>query len=112
MSEQASSATSALQRTLEQGAKRAQKTRAPAPSPISYNDVFWAMLILVLVAIAFGGGGVRYGMANLIVQLTALSILAIYRNTFFTFWSKAPIAVTFLVGATLALSMDSRAAKE
>jgi O-antigen ligase len=64
-------------------------------------------MIAALLAIAFGlgGGGVRYGLANLAVQLAALAVLAFNREAFFTFWREAPLAIRLLVSASLLLPL-------
>ena len=59
--------------------------------------------MLLVIAIAIGGGGVRYGIANLVAQLTALALLAAFRESFFQFWKASPIGLRFLVCATLAV---------
>lgn len=103
MSRELSSATSALQKTMKSQA-RSDGQRRPRPSPpVRITALLGAMAALIVIAIAFGGGGVRYGLANLIVQLCALGLLAIYRDAFFGFWTKAPIAVRILVAASLVL---------
>ncbi len=58
---------------------------------------------LIIVAFAFGGGGVRYGLANLLVQLVALAILAFHRDAFLTFWKNSPLTLRILTGASLLL---------
>ncbi|MEO1489065.1 MAG: hypothetical protein AAFR88_06475, partial [Pseudomonadota bacterium] len=63
------------------------------------------MSAILLIAIVFGGGGVRYGLANLVVQLTALIAIAANRASFVRFWRDAPISVRGLIGASLALPL-------
>ena len=60
-------------------------------------------MALIVAAVLLGGGGVRYGFANLLVQLCALTILAFHRQSFCEFWQKAPLAIRLLVGASLLL---------
>ena len=43
-----------------------------------------------LLIVAFAFGGVHYGLANLVVQLTALGVLAVHRDSFVAFWRSAP----------------------
>lgn len=62
-----------------------------------------ALLVLLAIAVAFGGGGVRYGLANFIVQFSALIIAAFYRDAFFAFWKSAPISLKTLVMLSIAL---------
>ncbi|MEM7665249.1 MAG: O-antigen ligase family protein [Pseudomonadota bacterium] len=63
--------------------------------------VLLVICALIAVAFAFGGGGVRYGLANLLVQLTALGVLAFHRHEFMAFWRQSPIALRALVGSSL-----------
>ena len=58
---------------------------------------------LIIIAFAFGGGGVRYGLANLLVQLSALAILAFHRDAFLTFWKSSPLTLRILTVASLLL---------
>lgn len=64
-----------------------------------------ALLIagLLTVAFALGGGGVRYGLANLAIQLTALTILGLHREAFFQFWKEAPLALRVLCALSVSL---------
>jgi len=64
---------------------------------------FWAVLAIVVFAFAFGGGGSKYGLANLIVQLAALIALALHRRAFFDFWRSAPTTLRVLIGLSIAL---------
>jgi len=64
-----------------------------------------ALTLLMFVAFGLGGGGSYYGIANLLVQLTALAVLAAHYESFTAFWRTAPltlrglIVLTFLVPA-------------
>jgi O-antigen ligase len=58
---------------------------------------------LLLVAFAFGGGGSRYGLANLCVQLTAIAILMLQGTPFGPFWRASPLALRILICASLAV---------
>ncbi|MEM8724117.1 MAG: O-antigen ligase family protein [Pseudomonadota bacterium] len=53
------------------------------------------------MAFAFGGGGVRYGLANLLVQITALGILALHRDAFVAFWKGSPPILRILTALSL-----------
>ncbi len=64
---------------------------------------FWAIAAIMVFAVAFGGGGSKYGLANLIVQLAALIALSFHRRAFFDFWKMAPLAVTGLIALSLLL---------
>ncbi|MDY7097221.1 MAG: O-antigen ligase family protein [Pseudomonadota bacterium] len=60
---------------------------------------------LLVIAVLFGGGGARYGLANLVVQLAALGALALNPRSFAQFWSRAPWPVRVLVILTIALPL-------
>ena len=62
-----------------------------------------ALCVLLLVAFGFGGGGSRFGLANLVVQLAALTALAIRFEPVLRFWRESPWALRCLIAATLAL---------
>lgn len=66
----------------------------------SRRDSRW-VIALLLVTILLGGGGVRYGLANLAVQLTALIVLFFHRQELVAFWKNAPFALAALIGMTL-----------
>ena len=78
---------------------------APGKRPKNVRAAFWAAAAILVIAIAFGGGGSKYGFANLIVQLTALAALAFNRHAFFDFWSTAPLALRGLVGLSILLPL-------
>lgn len=73
------------------------RSRAMQPRPLL------ASCVLTVIAFAFGGGGVRYGLANLVVQLSALAILAFHREAFVSFWKSSPIALRALTAVSLLL---------
>lgn len=58
---------------------------------------------LLLVAFACGGGGARYGLANLAVQLTAIGALALRSESVARFWRESPIMLRVAIIAALAL---------
>lgn len=60
---------------------------------------------LLVVAVVFGGGGSRAGIANLVVQLTALVAIAFHREAFFSFFKEAPSVVAALVAITVLLPL-------
>ncbi len=64
-----------------------------------------AVAVLLIIAFAIGGGGSRFGIANLVVQLVALAVLTIHRREFFSFWTQAPFAICGLVAATILLPL-------
>lgn len=61
--------------------------------------------VLLVLAILLGGGGVAYGMRNLVIQLAALGILALHAGLVARFWRESSLALRLLVGATLALPL-------
>jgi O-antigen ligase len=67
------------------------------------NLQFWSVVVLLVVAVALGGGGSKYGLLNLTVQLAALAALALNRQAFMSFWSQAGLILKLLVGLTLLL---------
>ena len=69
----------------------------------SSKSQLWALAAVLVFAIAFGGGGSKYGMANMLVQLAALAALAFNREAFFEFWKSAPFALKSLVGLSILL---------
>lgn len=69
------------------------------------NDRSRQLSILVVVACLFGGGGVAYGLSNLIVQIVALAILAANGPSVRKFLSDAPKPLVVLVLASAALPL-------
>jgi exopolysaccharide production protein ExoQ len=61
------------------------------------------MMIVVAVAFAFGGGGSRFGVANLAVQLTAIALMAAYPKAILEFWQKAPTPLRAVTAASVLL---------
>lgn len=59
----------------------------------------------MLIAFAFGGGGSRFGLANLSVQLAAIAALALHRDGAARFVQQSPRAVLLLIAATLLLPL-------
>ncbi len=67
------------------------------------GGVFWSIAAILIFAVAFGGGGSKYGFANLIVQLAALIALSFHRRAFFDFFKSAPRAMVALIGLSVLL---------
>jgi len=100
-----SSAGSAIQKSMQLAAEQ-RSNRHPTEKARTYKNPersLIALAILLGVALIVGGGGVRYGLANLVVQLTALALLACYREAFFSYWKKAPASLNILVALSIAL---------
>lgn len=74
-------------------------------SGASKSGLRLVLLISALLAITvlFGGGGVRYGLQNLVIQLTALAILISHRSDFFGFWRNSPLSLRILTMLSLLL---------
>lgn len=62
-----------------------------------------ALLAVLLVAFVSGGGGSRFGLANLAVQLTAIAAIGFHRDSFNTFWRESSLALRGLIIAALLL---------
>jgi len=88
---------------MKQNSSKHQRKPTPVQPALQVTPLLVVCAALILIALMFGGGGVRYGLANLIVQIAALGVLAFYRNEFFAFWQRAPIALRVLVGLSIAL---------
>jgi O-antigen ligase len=64
-----------------------------------------ALCALLLVAFVFGGGGSRFGLANLAVQLTALVVLALRGAAAGRFWKESPLGLRILIVLSLLLPL-------
>lgn len=73
--------------------------------PAVHRVSFVALAVLLLVAFAVGGGGSRFGLANLAVQFTALVVLAVRGGAVLAFWRESPLALRLLVATTLLLPL-------
>ncbi|KPP94420.1 O-antigen ligase [Erythrobacter sp. HL-111] len=72
---------------------------------VSGRSGLFALGTVLIVAAALGGGGQRYGLANLAVQLTALAALALHPAAFAAFRTSAPLALRALAGLSLLLPL-------
>ena len=73
------------------------------PNSRELQRACWAVLAVLVFAVAFGGGGSKYGLANLVPQIAALVALSFHRRAFFRFWGSAPFALRGLIVASLIL---------
>ena len=64
-----------------------------------------AFFPLLAIATIFGGGGVRYGMMNAVVQISALAILAFRPSRLIDFFLRAPTPLRILTAATFLLPL-------
>lgn len=64
-----------------------------------------AVLILLLTAFLAGGGGSRFALANLLVQLAAIAALAANPRGAGQFWRESSVALRMLIIAALALPL-------
>ncbi len=62
-----------------------------------------SLLVLLFLAGTIGGGGVRYALANLTIQLAAICILFINRRTILTAWHGLDIFLKALIIASILL---------
>ena len=60
---------------------------------------------LIVLAVMLGGGGVGYGLRNLVIQLAALAILAWHYDRVQQFFRKGPRVLAILVVLSLALPL-------
>ncbi len=66
---------------------------------------FLALVAVLLIAFAFGGGGSRYGLANLTVQLAAIAALVPHRVALAQFWRTAGTPLRLLILLSLLLPL-------
>jgi exopolysaccharide production protein ExoQ len=63
------------------------------------------LLAVVVTACVFGGGGVAYGLSNLVVQLTAFAVLGYNGEAVWRFVAQGPRTLAALVVLTLAIPL-------
>lgn len=78
---------------------------SPSADYPSGRFAFPALIVLLLIAFIAGGGGSRFGLANLAVQLTAIGVLAFHWSAVATFWRTAPWSLRLLIMASLLLPL-------
>ncbi|MEE4154622.1 MAG: O-antigen ligase family protein [Erythrobacter sp.] len=64
-----------------------------------------ALIALLTIALLLGGGGQRYALANLCVQLAALGLLALHPSPAIGFWRSSPLALRILVAFSMLLPL-------
>jgi O-antigen ligase len=69
------------------------------------NGQFWSLFALLVVATAFGGGGSRYGLVNLVVQLTAIGALSFHRQAFVAFCTDCPRSLKVIAAFSVLLPL-------
>ena len=77
----------------------------PESSRTGWQSPLLQLQTLLVLAVLFGGGGVRYGLANLVVQLAALAVLAVNGRTIACFLASAPRGVLLLIFLTMTLPL-------
>ena len=70
-------------------------------SPAADRIGIISLSILFTVAFACGGGGSVYGLANLVVQLAALAVLALLGGSALRFWRESPLPLRILIALSL-----------
>lgn len=82
-------------------------TKAPAGSALRSmaNDPALHLQALVVLSVALGGGGVAYGLRNLVVQWAALALLALHGGHVWRFLRDGPRLLVALVLASMALPL-------
>lgn len=74
-------------------------------SPAADRIGIIALSVLIVIAFAFGGGGSVYGLANLLVQLTALMVLALRGGSAKQFWRESPLLLRIPIVLALLLPL-------
>lgn len=80
-------------------------SRKPASPREWSRAVGWSLIGLLLVALIFGGGGAGRGLANLVVQLTALALIAFTPGLLTGFWNRAPKLLPILLVLSVGLPL-------
>lgn len=71
----------------------------------AFRVLGWPLLLLLLVALILGGGGVRHGLTNLVVQIVALGVLLLQPGIMRGFVGKVPKFLVMLVALTFLLPL-------
>ena len=71
----------------------------------AFRELGWPCLLVLVVALVLGGGGVRHGLTNLVVQGIALGVILFQPGLLREFLATAPKALVALVALTLILPL-------
>lgn len=83
-------------------ALRAGTASAPAAG-INWRSPMGQLIFLLVIAAAFGGGGVAFGLCNLAVQLAGLLVLAYNPDAVLEFFRRGPRVLVALVIVSLSI---------
>ena len=70
-----------------------------------HHDLGWPLVALLVIAVVFGGGGIRHGLTNLVVQLAALAVILFQPGAVRRFFAEAPLWLKILVPLTVLLPL-------
>ncbi len=70
-----------------------------------HRDLGWPLVALLVVAVLLGGGGIRHGLTNLVVQLAALAVILLQPGIVKRFLTEAPLWLKVLVPLTILLPL-------
>lgn len=102
------SSSYASERRSAPSRRKARERSLPGPRRKGWRERFtteWQAIALLAVAVLVGGGGSHAGVANLLVQLTALGVLALSPALPWMAWRNSSLLLVILAAATLALPL-------
>lgn len=69
--------------------------------------VMWpgAAVALLVLAVLIGGGGSRYALSNLLIQIAAIAAISFYYRAAWSKWTEWPRGLKILAAATIALPL-------
>lgn len=74
-----------------------------APQTVQTDIFFWSFAILVILSLLIGGGGLKYGVANFLIQSVALVMLGYFWRPIASGWREWPALLKILIPVTLAV---------